>query len=254
MNFIRIKTLTKKETHRFLKVWPQTILSPVMIAFLYIIVFGGALSSQISEINGISYLSFIIPGLVLLQSTTNAFQNASSSLIISKYHGTISDLIHPPLTALEKTIGFCLGGIFRGLLVSLAIFIFASFFMENFMPKHPIYLLLILLISNGIFATMGTIAGIFGKSFDHISGFTTFIITPMGFLGGIFYSLEMLPPFAQTISLFNPFLYFVDSARWAYFGVSEINPFTNMSFIFGLFFCLFIFNWWVFHKGYRIQN
>lgn len=252
MNLTRLIALSKKETHRFLKVWGQTIFSPVIIALLYFAVFGGALSSKITDISGLSYLAFIVPGLALLQSTANAFMNTSSSIIISKYHGTITDLLLPPFTAMEKTLGYLFGGLVRGLLVSVIIFLVAAFFLEDFRPMHLGYLFLMLFLANAIFAILGTLVGLWGKTFDQTAMFTTFVLTPMGFLGGTFYSMEMLPPLAQKISLFNPFLYFVDGSRWAFFGQSDLDPILDFSVAGGLFVILLVFNWWVFHKGWGL--
>ncbi len=253
MNFIRLKTLVWKETHRFLKVWLQTVLSPVVLAIMYFAVFGGALGSKISEINNIPYAIFIIPGLVLLQSTTNSFNNPSSSLIIAKYNGNISDLLLPPLSALEKTLGFLLGGIFRGLMVAVLIFITAGIFTGKFFPEHWFYLLLMLFFANGIFAALGTLLGIWAKNFDQIAGFSTFIITPMGFLGAIFYSLEMLPPTAQIISKFNPFFYLADGLRWSFLGIAEVDPSFSFGISGGLFFIFFGLTYWAFQSGWKLK-
>lgn len=253
MNLIRLKTLTYKETHRFLKVWLQTLMSPVVVAVMYFAVFGGALGSEIKEINGIPYPIFIIPGLVLLQATNNAFQNASSSLIISKYSGTMSDLLLPPLTTMEKVLGFMFGGVVRGFLISILIFITAGIFTGKFIPEHWGAFFLMLFLANGIFAIFGTIAGIWAKTFDQSSGISTFIIMPMGFLGAVFYSLEMLPPLAQTISLFNPFFYLADGLRWSFLGVNEVDPSLSFGISGAIFFILFGINYWMFHTGWRIK-
>ncbi len=254
MNLIRLKTLIWKETNRFLKVWLQTVLSPVVLAVMYFAVFGGALGSKIAEINNIPYAIFIIPGLVLLQSTTNSFNNPSSSLIISKYNGSISDLLLPPLSALEKTLGFLLGGVFRGLMVAILIFITAGFFTGKFFPEHFFALLLMLFLSNGIFAFLGTLLGIWAKNFDQIAGFSTFIITPMGFLGATFYSLKMLPPLAQTLSQFNPFFYFADGLRWSFLGVAEVSPLLSFGITSGVFFLFFGLTYWAFWSGWKLKN
>lgn len=253
MNTIRLWTLTKKECHRFLKVWSQTVMSPVIIAIMYFAVFGGALGSRITEINGVAYSIFIIPGLILLQSTTNAFMNPSSSLIIMKYSGNISDLLLPPLSALEKTLGFLFGGVVRGLLVSICIFAVAAIFTGRFIPENLGAMLLMLFLANGIFTLLGILIGIWAKTFDHISGFSTFVITPMGFLGAIFYSLEMLPPLAQTLSKFNPFFYLADGLRWAFLGINEVSPLMSFGISGFIFVALFVACFWAFHTGWRLK-
>ncbi len=249
---IRLWTLTWKETCRFLKVWSQTVGSPVVIAVMYFAVFGGALGSKITELKGVPYSIFIIPGLVLLQSTTNAFMNPSSSLIIAKYSGTMSDILLPPLSALEKTLGYLLGGLFRGIMVSILIFLVAGFFTGKYIPEHWDVFILMLILANGAFALLGTLVGIWAKNFDQISGFSTFVITPMGFLGAIFYSLEMLPPLAQKMSLFNPFFYFSDGLRYGFLGVNEVDPQFSIGMTLAIFVVLFILNLWAFHKNWRL--
>ncbi len=253
MNFKRYSTLAWKECYRFLKVWTQTLISPVIIAVMYFAVFGGALGSRITEINGIPYALFIVPGLVLLQSTTNAFMNPSSSLIIMKYSGTLSDLLLPPLSALEKTLGYMTGGIVRGLLVSTLIFAVAAVFTGKIVPHDWGVFLLMLFLANGIFTLLGTILGIWAKTFDHISGFSTFVITPMGFLGAIFYSLEMLPPLAQKLSLFNPFFYLADGLRYGFLGIAEVDVKYSLIASGVIFLLLFAANFWAFRTGWRLK-
>ncbi|QQS58961.1 ABC transporter permease [Candidatus Peregrinibacteria bacterium] len=251
---IRLWALTEKECRRFLRVWLQTVMSPVITAILYFAVFGAALSPHISGFSKVSYLAFIVPGLILLQATNNAFQNPSSSLIIAKYHGNIVDLLTAPLSALEKTLGYLFGGIIRGMMVSLVIWAVAAFFVPHLFPEHPLLLLLMLFLANGVFTLLGTIVGIWGNTFDQISGFTTFIITPMGFLGGIFYSIELLPPLARTLSLGNPFFYFADGARWAFFGIADVSPIASFSVCGGMFLVLFTINWFMFAKDWRLKE
>jgi len=228
-------------------------MSPVIIAVMYFAVFGGALGSRITEINGVPYALFIVPGLVLLQSTTNAFMNPSSSLIIMKYSGNLSDLLLPPLSALEKTLGFMIGGLIRGLLVSFLIFLVAGVFTGQFIPHNWAVFLLMLFFANGIFTLLGTLIGVWAKSFDQISGFSTFVITPMGFLGAIFYSLEMLPPLAQKISLFNPFFYLADGLRYGFLGIAEVDVVYSLTAAGTIFTLLFIVNLIVFKKGWRLK-
>lgn len=253
INPTRLYTLVWKETYRFLKVWLQTLMSPVIIAVMYFAVFGGALGSKIEEINGVPYSIFIIPGLVLLQSTNNAFQNPSSSLIIAKYSGTMSDIMLPPLSALEKTLGFLLGGVIRGLLVSLLIFLVAGIFTGKFIPEHLGFFFLMLFLANGIFAAFGTLIGIWAKSFDQTTGIATFIITPMGFLGAIFYSLDMLPPLAQKLSQLNPFFYLADGLRWSFLDIAEVDPVISFGISGILFLIFFILNLGAFSTGWRLK-
>ncbi len=249
---IRLWTLTYKETSRFLKVWTQTVGSPVVIAIMYFAVFGGALGSKITELKGVPYAIYIIPGLVLLQSTNNAYQNPSSSLIIAKYSGTLSDILLPPLSALEKTLGYLFGGLLRGFMVSILIFTVAGIFTGQYIPEHWGIFLLMLFLANGAFALLGTLIGIWAKNFDQISGFSTFVLTPMGFLGAIFYSLDMLPPLAQKLSLLNPFFYFADGLRYGFLGIQEVNPLISVGLAGTIFMVLFFLSWFAFFKNWRL--
>jgi ABC-2 type transport system permease protein len=254
LNFIRLWTLIWKEIHRFLKVWQQTVISPIITAVLYFAVFGAALSSRISEFDGVPYVAFIVPGLALLQATTAAFQNPSSSLIIAKYHGTIDDLLTTPLTALEKTLGFLIAGTARGMLVAVIIFLVAAVFVPDFWPEHPLWLLLVLVLVNAVFALAGTLTGIWAQTFDQTAGPVSYLITPMAFLGGVFYSLSILPAWAQTVSLINPFVYFVDAARWAMFDVSTFDPLISIGISLGFFVVFFSINYWAFVTSWRLRD
>ncbi len=254
MNVIRLYTLTRKETHRFLKVWMQTVFSPVVIAVMYFAVFGGALSSRIVEFNDIPYLAFIVPGLALLQATTNAFQNPSSSLIIARYQGLLPDLLMSPLTAMEKTLGYLLGGVIRGVIVTMLIFAVAAFFVRDFWPAHWFALALITFLASGTFSLMGTLVGIWSKTFDGVAGITTFVITPMAFLGGVFYSINSLPDLARQLSHINPFFYFVDATRWAFFGVSDISPILAFGVAVGFFVFFFVSTYLAFATDWRMKN
>lgn len=257
MNTIRLYTLSKREIIRFLKVWTQTLLSPIMTALLYFLVFGGAFSSQITDIDGISYLAFLLPGLMVMQSTGNAYQNPSSSLIIAKYHGNIKDLLTAPFTALEKTLAFCIGAIVRGIMVAGIIWALGILFDSSLLHIHSFLALVgVLVLSNALFGIFGTLAGLWAKTFDHSAGIANFIITPMGFLGGVFYSLEMLPPLAQYISYANPVLYMVEGTRYAFFGgagtsLSIGTIFTVLILMTVIFFAL---NWYAFVKDWGLKN
>jgi ABC-2 type transport system permease protein len=254
MNWIRLFAISRRESHRFLKVWTQTLLSPIVIAIMYFAAFGTVLSSQTPEIQGVSYFLFVLPGIILLQSTSNAFQNSSSSLIIAKYQGNISTLLVTPLSAIEKTLGYLIGGVFRGFLVAVVIFAISLLFIDVPFPEHPFLLIILIILSNGIFVLLGTLSGLWANTFDHISGITTFIVTPMGFLGGTFYSIHMLPPIAKALSYSNPFFYFLDAIRWAFFGVSDVSPSISILITTILFLLLFGLTYWAFRINWRLQK
>ncbi len=254
MNYIRLYTLSKREVLRFLKVWTQTLSSPVIIALLYFAVFGGALSSQITDIPGTSYLAFILPGLMMMQSTANAYQNPSSSLIIAKYHGNIKDLLVAPFSAMEKTLGYIIGAVIRGLITATIIGVVGAFFIENFSIHSFSWLFIIFFLANAIFGIIGSLAGLWAKSFDQSQGIANFLIIPMGFLGGVFYSLEMLPAWAQTISHVNPMVYMVDGARYAFFGESSIDILTSFTILMMITIILFVLNYLAFRVNWGLKE
>lgn len=254
MNFIRLYSLTRREILRFLKVWTQTLSSPVIIALLYFAVFGGALSSQITDIAGTSYLAFILPGLMMMQSTANAYQNPSSSLIIAKYHGNIKDLLIAPFTAMEKTLGYITGAVVRGLITAFIIGFVGIFFIENFSIYSISWLLIIFVLAHIIFGSIGTLAGLWAKTFDQSQGIANFVIIPMGFLGGVFYSLEMLPEWAQTISYANPMLYMVDGARYAFFGESSIDIWISFTVLMSSTVLLFTLSYLAFRVNWGLKD
>jgi len=254
INFRRFWALFWKESYRFLKVYGQTIFSPVITALLYFLVFGSALGSQIKELDGIPYSAFVVPGLMLLQSINNAYLNPSSSLIISKYHHTQSDILMPPLTAVEKTLGFGLSGAVRGFMVAFIIWLIYATWSGDFSIKNPFAFWSIIFLGNLIFSLIGTFWGTLSQTFDQLNGFSVFVLLPMSFLGGTFYNLEILPPLAAKLTLFNPFFYLVDGARNALFGVGDLSmEIIWMVLVLGNIFLLWLV-WFSFCRGWGMKS
>jgi len=257
MNFSprRCWTLTRKECHRFLKVWSQTIFNPAIPAVLYISVFSVAFGKAIPQVGMISYTHFIVPGMILLQATSAAFQNSSSSIIISKYHGTIYDLLTTPLTATEKLIGFLIGGVMRALMVTVIIMATAFLIVGDLpLPQSPWLLVALLTIIYANFTLLGVLTGIWAKTFDHVGSISTFILLPMTFLGGIFNSITMLPAWAQTASKFNPFIYFADGARVAWFGSGDLPLELSLAVTCGICVAMSALVYWAFATNWRLQT
>jgi ABC-2 type transport system permease protein len=217
------RTLLYREIHRFFIVINQTLLAPVISALLYLFIFGFSLGDRFGSFHGYSYLQFLVPGLVMMGLVTNSFQNPSSSLMISKFEGNIVDILMAPIGHLEIVLGYMLGGMFRGLLVGGCILAVSCFF--SVPPfSHPIYLVTVALLSSALFSLLGVAAGIWAEKFDDLALFPTFIITPLTYLGGVFYSIEILPPLWRKVSLFNPLLYMINSLRFGFLGVSDVDP------------------------------
>ncbi len=223
MNAIGMKTLLAKEVRRFLRVPGQTVLSPLVSTTLYFIVFGYSLGGSVHQVHDIPYMLFIVPGLVFLGIANNAFPNASSSLFITKIQGTVVDLLVAPLGPVEILFGFIGGGMVRGLAVGLLTWAVASAF-SGLHLFHPLTTVLFLLIISYVFSVLGLLAGIWAEKFEQINFFPTFIMLPLTFLGGVFYSVDALGKPWRVISLFNPMLYMVEGLRYGMLGRSVVSP------------------------------
>ncbi|MDX2028892.1 MAG: ABC transporter permease [Alphaproteobacteria bacterium] len=220
VNWIGLWTLTGKEINRFVKVYAQTIAAPVITTLLFYLVFALALGGAQRMIGDTPYLMFLAPGLVMMSMAQNAFANTSSSLVISKVQGNIVDVLMPPLSALELTLGYTLGGIARGLVVGVVSILVLIFFLS--MPmSHPFYLIYHGLMGSMMLALLGLIGGIWSDKFDHLAAVQNFIVMPATFLSGTFYAPESLPEAWQFLCHMNPFFYMIDGFRYGLVGVSD---------------------------------
>jgi ABC-2 type transport system permease protein len=223
MNTLGMKTLFTKEVRRFMRVPGQTILSPLISTTLYFIVFGYSISSRVHEVEGVPYLPFIVPGLVFLGIANNAFLNSSSSLFITKIQGTVVDLLVAPLGPGELMAGFIGGAMVRGLVVGGLTWGVAAIF-TGFSLKHAVVAAYFLLIASYVFSVLGMLAAMWAEKFEQINFFPTFVMMPLTFLGGVFYSVRELPSPWSQISLFNPMVYMVEGLRYGMLGRSIFPP------------------------------
>jgi ABC-2 type transport system permease protein len=219
-------TLFAKEVRRFARVPGQTLLSPVITTALYFVVFGWSLGGRLREIEGIPYARFIVPGLVALGVMTNAYANTSSSLFVMKLQGTVVDLLVSPLTYGQILSAFVAAAVVRALLVGAVTFCVAGLF-EGFGIAHPALALAVVVLAAILFAALGLVTAIWASSFEQVNFIPTFFITPLTFLGGVFYSVEMLPPTFRSVTLANPIFYMVDSLRFGMLGISDAPPWTG---------------------------
>ena len=217
---VGLRTLFGKEVRRFLRVPGQTLLSPVITTTLYFVVFGYSLGSRLREVEGVPYGRFIVPGLVTLGVVTNAYLNTASSMFVMKIQGTILDLLVSPLTNLEVLAGFVGAAVLRGMLVGLVMWGVAGVF-TGFDVAHPLLAFAILVLAAVAFAALGLMTAIWATTFERVNFFPTFLITPLTFLGGVFYSVSMLPPALRHVTLWNPVFYLVDAVRFALLGISD---------------------------------
>ena len=219
-------TLLYKELLRFWKVSFQTIAAPVLTALLYLLIFSHVLESRVSVFGGqVRYTTFLVPGLVMMSVLQNAFANASSSLIQSKITGNLIFVLLPPLSPLDMYAAYVLGAMVRGLVVGLGVFLVTLLIAPGELHlAHPAVALAFAVLGSAILGTLGVIAGIWADKFDELAAFQNFLIMPLTFLSGVFYSIHTLPPFWQAMSHFNPFFYMIDGFRYGFFGLSDISP------------------------------
>jgi ABC-2 type transport system permease protein len=223
-------TLFYKELLRFAKVSFQTIASPVITSMLYLLIFGHVLEDRVQVFENVRYTSFLIPGLVMMSVLQNAFANTSSSLIQSKITGNIVFVLLPPLSHFEIYAAYVLAAMVRGMVVGLGVFVITAWFADLSFAA-PGWILLFALLGSAILGTMGLVGGIWADKFDQIAAFQNFIVMPLTFLAGVFYSVKSLPGFWQTVSHLNPFFYMVDGFRYGFFGVSDVPPLVSLAIV-----------------------
>lgn len=224
-------TLFLKEIRRFWKVGAQTVIAPVMTAFLYLIIFGHALSGRAPTLSGVDYTAFLVPGLVMMSVLQNAFANASSSLIQSKVMGNVIFLLLTPLRPWQLFVGYVGASVVRGVVVGLGVLISTVWFVNIAHIAHWGWLFAFLLLGAALLGTLGLLAGIWAEKFDQLATFQNFIIMPATFLSGVFYSIHSLPSFWQKATHLNPFFYMIDGFRYGFFGVSDVSPWLSLSIV-----------------------
>lgn len=248
-----LKTLFAKEVRRFLRVPGQTLLSPVVTTTLYFVVFGWALGGRLRVIEGVAYARFIIPGLVTLGVVSNAFLNTSSSLFVMKIQGTVLDLLVSPLTHVELLAGFVGAAVVRGLAVGVVTWTVAGFF-GGFEVAHPALAIVVLLLAAVTFGALGFITAVWANTFEQVNFIPTFVITPLTFLGGVFYSAAMLPPTLRGFTHANPVFYVVDVVRFGLIGVSDASPWVGGLLLAGLAAAAIGAAYAVLRSGYRLRG
>ena len=252
-NWIGLWTLFSKETSRFLKVFYQTVLAPVVTNILFLTVFLIVIDRENFVIGGVSYSEFLVPGLIMMQILQNSFMNTSSTIMISKVQGNIVDILLPPLSNLELTIALSFGGVARGMIVGLASIITLYFFVDM---KFVNFFYIIFFSFSGSLALslLGIIGGIWSEKFDHMAGLTAFIITPLTFLSGSFYSIQKLPLILEYLAKYNPIFYFIDGFRAGFIGYSAAPGFNGIIVCIFLNTILFFLVYKMFQTGYKLRT
>lgn len=251
--WIAFCTILRKEVSRFLRIWTQTLLPPVITQSLYFIIFGGFIGSQIAPINGVSYMAFIVPGLVMMAVINSAFANVVGSFFGSKFQRNIEELLVSPTPNWVIIAGYVGGGALRGIMVGAIVFAISAIFTHPMIFNIGIILLFVVLTSV-VFSLGGLINAIFAKKFDDTMIFPTFILTPLTYFGGVFYSINRLPEVWQGVSKVNPILYMVDGFRYGFFGFSDVNVGVSAGILIGLTAVLAIWANWLLRKGVGMKN
>jgi len=246
-------TLLYKEVLRFWKVSFQTVAAPVLTTLLYLLVFAHALAAHVQAFPGVPYLHFLIPGLAMMAMLQNAFANSSSSIIQSKITGNMVFILLPPLSALEIFGAYLLAAMVRALTVGLGVFA-ATLWIVPIPMLHPLWTLAFAVVGAGMLGTLGIIAGIWSEKFDQLAAFQNFLVMPLTFLAGVFYSVHTLPPFWQAVSRLNPFFYAIDGFRYGFFGQSDIDPAESLAFAAGAFAVLSWTTLLLLRRGYKLRH
>jgi ABC-2 type transport system permease protein len=253
MNLNAVKTIYVHEMRRFQRTIMQSLVSPVLSTSLYFVVFGAAIGSRIDQVEGVSYGAFIVPGLIMLSVMTQATSNASFGIYFPKFTGTIYELLSAPVSFLEIVAGYVGAAATKALFIGIIILLTAFFFID-IQIAHPFAMLALLVLTCISFSLLGFIIGIWAGNFEQLQLIPLLVITPLVFLGGSFYSITMLPPVWQTITLFNPVVYLISGFRWSFFGVADVSIGMSMLAITVFTTACLAFIWWVFRTGWRIRQ
>jgi len=253
VNTIALKTLFIKEIRRFSKVWLQTVLSPLVTTSLYILVFGVALGSRLREISGVPYIQFVVPGLVMMTMVRDSFMNTSSSLFQSKINGTIIDILVAPIGAFEMLLAYVGAAMIRAVIVGSLVYLVALSF--TWFPLHHIgWTVFFTVFVTATLALLGIIAALWAEKFDHLAIFPNFVLLPLAFLGGVFYSIDLLPEPWQTVSRFNTLLYMINGLRYGFLGVSDVPPVMSAGVVLLSFFVLLGVASALLRSGYNLRS
>ena len=252
-NAIAFQTIIIKEVQRFSRIWVQTILPPVITMSLYFVIFGNLIGSRIGPMEGFSYMEYIAPGLIMMAVITNAYSNVVSSFFGAKFQRHVEELLVAPIPNALILLGFVAGGMIRGLIVGALVTVVALFF-THLSIHHWLVMLSVVLLTAMLFSLAGFVNAVFAKTFDDISIVPTFVLTPLTYLGGVFYSISMLSPFWQTASLANPVLYMVNAFRYGLLGVSDIAMWQAFAIILGFVIALGAFAMWLLSRGVGIKS
>lgn len=251
--FVALKAIWIKECIRFLRIWVQTLVPPAITMTLYFVIFGNLIGSRIGEMGGFSYMEFIVPGLIMMSVITNSYSNVASSFYSTKFQKSIEELLVAPVPNYIIVLGYIGGGMARGMLVGLIVTVVSLFFVD-IQIHNLLVIILTVLLTSAVFSLGGLINAVYANSFDDISIIPTFILTPLTYLGGVFYSITLLPDFWQGVSQLNPIIYMVNAFRYGFLGVSDVNLTVAFSVLIGFIVVLFFTALTLIKKGVGLRH
>lgn len=251
--FIGFYTIVRREVMRIIRIWPQTLLPPVITVSLYFVIFGNLIGEKIGTMGDVSYIQYIVPGLIMLSIITNSYANVVASFFGAKFQRHIEEMLVSPMNKSTILWGFILGGVVRGLIIGLMVTIISLFFTEWYIFNISLTLLVAILTAV-LFSLAGFVNAVYAKKFDDISIVPTFVLAPLTYLGGIFYSIDLLSPLWQQITHFNPIFYMVNAFRFGMLGSSDVHILSALGVILGFIVSLLVFCLWLLHKGIGVRN
>jgi ABC-2 type transport system permease protein len=252
MNLYGVRAIYFFELARWFRTLVQSLASPVISTSLYFIVFGSAIGSRMTNIDGVTYASFIVPGLIMLSVLTESISNASFGIYMPKYAGTIYEILSAPISAFEIVIGYVGAAATKSIMLGMIIALTARLFVP-FHIDHPLWAFSFLILTSVAFSLFGFLIGIWATGWEKLQVVPLMIVTPLTFLGGSFYSISMLPPFWQTVSLFNPVVYLINGFRWSFYGIADVPIAASLATTLGFIVICLAIVWWVFRTGYRLK-
>lgn len=253
MNFYAVRSIYLFEMARTWRTIMQSIASPVLSTSLYFVVFGSAIGSRMVAIDGVDYGAFIIPGLVMFTLLTQSISNASFGIYFPRFAGTIYEVLSAPISFVEILMGYVGAAATKSVIVGILILLTARFFVDYHI-EHPVWMVCFLILTSITFSLFGFIIGVWADGFEKLQLIPLMVVTPLAFLGGTFYSISMLPPIWQTITLFNPVVYLISGFRWSFYGIADVNVALSLGMTFLFMVACLVIIWWIFKTGYRLKS
>ena len=251
--YVALMTIVRKEIKRYLRIWTQTLLPSAITMSLYFVIFGTLIGSRIGQMGGFSYMEFVVPGLIMMAIVTNSYSNVVSSFFGSKFNNSVEELLVSPIPNYIILLGYVIGGVSRGMLVAVVVTLVSLFFTDLHIYSYPVVILIVLMTST-LFAMAGFINAVYANSFDDISIVPTFILTPLIYLGGVFYSMDLLPEFWANVSKLNPLVYVVNGFRYGVLGVSDVSLLFSLGMIAVFTVAAFLFCMHLLNSGTRLRH